>query len=233
MAFTPDLKALLLIDMQACALPPNEFAVPNMEAVVAGANRAIHACRAAGVPVIFTRHHQLPTFLGLGSSSGVDGVRESLGMGELCPGLDYDAVHDHVIFKQRWSAFVATDLDLRLSVLPGTQLALGGIVTDGCVQQTAYDAFDRQLRVVLVEDAIGACTEGEHKAGMLSMANWLYECHVVGSEAFADWIGGGQYRGWSWTYAHEFPYTSNSLANDYERLVQQAKSYGSRAIASA
>jgi nicotinamidase-related amidase len=233
MAFTQDLKALLVIDMQADALPPNEFAVVGMDAVVDGANRSIEACREVGVPLIFTRHHQLQTFLGLGSWSGIDAVRESEGRGELCPGLDFDAASDQVLFKQRWSAFAYTDLDLRLALLPGSQIALCGVVTDGCVQETAYDAFDRELRVILIGDAIGANTEGEHKAGMLGMANWLYGCRITDSHSFAKWLTGAPYEGWAWTQAHEFPYTTDSFASEYERLIQKASSAGSRAAASA
>ncbi len=233
----PDLKALVVVDMQRCALPPAPFAVPDLERVVRSARTAIDACRAAGVAVIFTRHRQLPTFLGLGSRSGVDAVRESPEMGELIDGLGHRSDVDQCLFKQRWSAFAYTDLDLRLSVLPGTRLAVAGIVTDACVQQTAYDAFDRQLRVVLVEDAIGACTDGEHMAGMLSMANWLYECSIIGAERFAAWLAGDAYAGWTWTGAHEFPYTTRSLEVEYRRLAEGAGSaraaHPSRASASA
>jgi nicotinamidase-related amidase len=222
MEFEPDLKALLIIDMQADALPPSQPAVPDMDAVVEGANRAVTACRNAGVPVIFTRYHQRRTFLGLSSSSAMGATPDSEDRGELCPLLDYDPARDQMLLKQRWSAFAYTDLDLRLSVLPGSQIALAGVVTDASVLETAYDAFDRQLRVVLIEDAIGACTEGAHKSAMLGMADWLYECRITVSDAFANWLDGAPYEGWTWTYAHEFPYTSDSLATEYDRLARQA-----------
>jgi hypothetical protein len=98
-------------------------------------------------------------------------------------------------------------------------VAVAGTVTDGCVLTTAYDAFFRQLPVVLIEDAIGACGDGPHMSAILSMANWLYGSRIMSASALAGWLSGGQFEGWKWTRGNEFPYTVDSLRSDYERLV--------------
>ena len=215
----PDLRAFLLIDMQKCALPDAPLGVPNMVDATQSANLAIAACREASVPLIFTRHRQSKHFIGLGGRSIADEFRARGGL-DLVAELDYRPELDQCFDKQHWSAFRNTDLEDRLSVLPGTQVAIAGTVTDGCVQQTAYDAFVRQLRVIFIEDAIGAVTDAQHMSAMLSMANWLYECRVISAAGFARWMRGAPFDGWIWSRTYEFPYTMKTLESEYVRLTR-------------
>lgn len=217
----PDLKALLVVDMQVAARPEAPFGVPNLAEVVKNANRAIAACRAASVPIIFTRHRQLDTFIGLGGSTAGDEFRLRGGV-DLVPDLDYRSGEDQCLDKQHWTAFRSTDLDDRLSMLPGSAIAIAGTLTDGCIQATAFDAFYRRLRVVLIEDAIGACSFGSHQSAMLVMANWVYESKVIGADAFARWLQGAPYERWAWTRPNEFPFEPESLRATYTRLVEAA-----------
>jgi nicotinamidase-related amidase len=214
----PDLKAFVLVDMQCCSLPHAPYGVPNMHDVVKCANVAIAACRVAGIPLIFTRHRQQRSFIMLGGTSVADEFRTKGGV-ELVPEVDYRPDEDQCFDKQHWSAFRNSDLEDRLTVLPGTQLAIAGTVTDACVQQTAYGAFERQLRVIFIHDAIGACSDVQHMSAMLSMANWVYESRVIGAGGFARWLAGEPFEGWIWSKGYGIPYTLDTLRSDYARLT--------------
>jgi nicotinamidase-related amidase len=60
---------------------------------------------------------------------------------------------DVCIVKTRDSAFHGTDLEDRLRERDVDRLVLAGVSTESCIAATATDAYARDLRVVLVEDA--------------------------------------------------------------------------------
>lgn len=68
---------------------------------------------------------------------------------------------DLVLTKHRYSAFVGTALDLHLSSNKVTEVILVGVNTNVCVASTAYDAFNRDYKVTVLEDCTGT-TEPEH-----------------------------------------------------------------------
>jgi nicotinamidase-related amidase len=61
---------------------------------------------------------------------------------------------DHVVTKQRWGAFLGTDLDGYLRGRGVTQVVLAGISTSAGVESTARGAYDLGYNVVLVTDAM-------------------------------------------------------------------------------
>lgn len=142
---------------------------------------------------------------------------------ELVPEIDFQADVDQCFDKQHWSAFRNTDLEDRLSVLPGTRIDLAGTVTDGCVLATAYDAFVRQLPVVFIYDAIGGCGDAQHMSAMLTMANWVFESRVAAAKDFGHWLAGSPFVGWTWSRGYEFPYTLATLKSEYRRLTRRTR----------
>lgn len=61
---------------------------------------------------------------------------------------------DHLVSKQRWGAFIGTDLDEYLRSKGVTQVFIGGIATSFGVESTARSAYDLGYNVVLVSDAM-------------------------------------------------------------------------------
>ncbi len=61
---------------------------------------------------------------------------------------------DHLVSKQRWGAFHATDLDEYLRKRGVTQVVLAGVATSIGVESTARSAHDLGYHVVLVVDAM-------------------------------------------------------------------------------
>ncbi len=72
---------------------------------------------------------------------------------ELVPELEQEA-GDHTVTKQRWGAFLGTDLDGYLRSRGVTQIVLTGVATSIGVESTARSAHDLGYNVTLVVDAM-------------------------------------------------------------------------------
>jgi nicotinamidase-related amidase len=146
------ITALLLIDLQT-----DYFNDPELERcrddVLAKSNRLVRAARAAGSPVVEvqTVHaadrstwalNMLDDGRGI-AIEGTEGARRLDGL------LDPDLC----IVKTRDSAFHDTRLAGWLRERGVDRLVLAGVSTESCIAATATDAYARDLRVVLVEDA--------------------------------------------------------------------------------
>ena len=87
-----------------------------------------------------------------------------------------------VIFKRQWGAFYGTDLDLQLRRRGIDTLILCGIASEFGVESTARDAYERNYRQILVEDAMSGLAESSHRnaierifprMGHVRQADWL------------------------------------------------------------
>lgn len=67
-----------------------------------------------------------------------------------------------VVVKRRYSAFYGTDLELVLRGLGAETPFICGVNTNNCVLATAFDAFSRDFRVVVVADACGSMNGEDH-----------------------------------------------------------------------
>ena len=72
---------------------------------------------------------------------------------ELVPELEQDP-SDHLVTKQRWGAFLGTNLDEYLRQRGVTQIVLTGVATSAGVESTARSAYDLGYNVALVVDAM-------------------------------------------------------------------------------
>jgi nicotinamidase-related amidase len=70
---------------------------------------------------------------------------------------------DIVVRKQRVGAFGTTDLDEQLRARGVDTLVLAGISTNGVVLSTVPDAFDRDYRVIVLEDAVADPNQELHE----------------------------------------------------------------------
>jgi nicotinamidase-related amidase len=80
---------------------------------------------------------------------------------ELVPELDQQPA-DHIVTKQRWGAFLGTDLDDYLRRRGVTQIVLTGVATSAGVESTARSAYDLGYNVTLVVDAMTDRDAGAH-----------------------------------------------------------------------
>lgn len=177
-------RALLVIDVQneyftgqlRIEYPPVDISLPNITA-------AMHAARAAGVPVIVVQHDapQGSPIFAKGSASW-----------QLHPQVAAIEA-DHHIHKAMGSAFVGTDLREWLYGKNIDTLTIVGYMTHNCDAATIYQAAHDGLAVEFLIDATGSLPY-ENAAGKASAE----EIHRVYSTVFhsnfaavastADWL---------------------------------------------
>ncbi|MFA1821248.1 cysteine hydrolase family protein [Virgibacillus oceani] len=171
--------ALLLIDLQK----ESNFSLQNMDQVTANTKEILLTAREKGLPVIYTRQVNREDGIGLsiGEPLNEDGTPYFYNTGT----EQFDVIDeikpnekDIIIDKYRWSAFHDTNMDLLLRNMGVKHLLVGGVVTDGCVLTTVYDAYFRDYHVHLIEDMITATNEGAHISAVLTMINWIYNLKV-------------------------------------------------------
>lgn len=85
---------------------------------------------------------------------------------------------DYIIHKNRFNAFVNTDLQVTMDALNIRTIIFTGWRTDVCIAQTAIEAFYRGYRVILAEDGMESTSQSEHNFGMAQMSiNYAFECY--------------------------------------------------------
>ena len=109
--------------------------------------RAVAACHAAGVPVIFCNDAHVR---GLDRELELWGEHGIAGESRIFPEVGEG---DIVIPKRRYSGFFQTDLDLTLRELGVTTVIAVGADTNICVLHTLADAYFNNYASVVVTDA--------------------------------------------------------------------------------
>lgn len=216
-------SALLVIDMQNDSLPEGFYPVWNMAEVIANAGRVIAACRRHGIPVVYTQHTYRPDGKDIALGEPLDDRGRPCAYVKGTPGWEIVAAPkpepgDGVIEKTRWSAFYCSPLEVTLRGLGAEQLIVTGVVTDGCVQGTVYDAFYRDYPVVLVKDACGAYNAACHEAAILNMANWAYGLSVISTGDLEAALEDRPHHAWTYRQPNSVPFTAENLHELYAGL---------------
>jgi nicotinamidase-related amidase len=144
--------ALVLIDLQNDYFANDELARCRDD-VLAASNRLVRAARGAGAPVVEvqTVHARDRSTWSLNMLEDEQGMALE-GTDGACR-LDGLLQPDLCLVKARDSAFHDTELAGWLRERDVDRLVLAGVSTESCIAATATDAYARDLRVVLVEDA--------------------------------------------------------------------------------
>jgi nicotinamidase-related amidase len=82
---------------------------------------------------------------------------------------------DPLVTKDRYSAFMGTDLDARLRARGVDRLLLCGVVANTCVRATAADAFFLGYAVTAISDCVGATSPRRLRDGLDAIARWYGE----------------------------------------------------------
>lgn len=158
--------------------------------VLAHTATAIAKARAAGVAIGYVRvgfggeqdKPRCSPFLGPFYDAGylrLDGTGTQVHP-EVAPQPD-----DLDIVKHRVSAFWGTTLDLILRSRGIDRLYVSGVSTTYAVSSTVREAHDRDLEIVLIEDACAAGDQDEHEA---SVASLKALCVSVTSSGEVDFV---------------------------------------------
>ncbi|NKX49000.1 cysteine hydrolase [Arthrobacter deserti] len=151
--------AVLVIDMQKGYFE-NPVLAGRQEELVGQCNQLIAQAREAGVPVLLpcTGHQRDKSTWTLSMLDDDQGFAfAGSETAELVPGLEAEGLPR--LSKTRDSAFVGTDLLLRLRNLGVRTLVLAGVASHNCVAQTGVDAFAHNFRVVYARDAMASTNE--------------------------------------------------------------------------
>ncbi|MCW2932759.1 MAG: isochorismatase hydrolase [Actinomycetia bacterium] len=129
--------------------------------VVAAADRAVKAARAAEIPVIFVRVAFRPGYPEVAESNAAFGAVKASGADVYTESHPATRVHaalsplegEPVVTKRRVSAFSGSDLDVLLRGYGAGTLVMAGISTSGVVLSTLRQAADLDYRITVLADA--------------------------------------------------------------------------------
>lgn len=217
-------SALVLIDLQK----ESNFGLQNMDSVIHYTKQIIEKAREQQIPIIYTRQINRADGVGLpvGEPLNEDGTpffyNDRTDQIEI---IDEIAPQegDIVIDKYRWSAFFETELDLFLRNLGVTELYMGGVVTDGCLMTSVYDAFFRDYNVHLIEDICTASNEGAHQSAILTLANWVYNLKIYNTEHAIKKMDGEPHHFWASDKVDSKQFTAETMRTQIENIQKIAK----------
>jgi nicotinamidase-related amidase len=195
----PRRAAVLAIDTHRGHLDPEVATMPvhaEIAASVVGASaRLLEATRAVGIPTVFVLMHNrrlrgASEFLRNPFWRAVEDLRERLTpelpstierhnlvgsvQTEVMPTLGPAEEDVVVTSKHRLSSFLGTDLEPTLRALDVDTLLLIGINTNTCVQCAAFEAFNRDYKVIVVSDCVDSMYGADlHELGLENVARAL------------------------------------------------------------
>lgn len=164
--------ALLVVDVVKAYVEPTSSLYAGVEDALASNIRLIAACRAGGVPVVFTR-----VVYGANGRDGgvfyrkVPALKAYLPgspLGEFCDGVDPQP-DEVIVTKQYASAFFGTSLAATLNGMGVDTAIIGGFSTSGCVRATALDALQNGFIPYVVRDACGDRDPRPHEANLFDL----------------------------------------------------------------
>ncbi|MCC3275653.1 MULTISPECIES: cysteine hydrolase family protein [unclassified Arthrobacter] len=183
--------ALMVIDMQN-AYFESPALQKHQERVVEKTNELIGLAKAAGVPVLMvcTEHERDKSTWTLSMLDDDQGfIFSGSEQADFVPGLDHADLPRLV--KTRDSAFVGTDVLLRLRNWDVQTLVLAGVATHNCVAQTAADAFANNFRVRFAREAL-ASTNEEYEEAILRMLSDEYRQPVQSNADLKDFFNSNE-----------------------------------------
>jgi len=178
MRLDPERTAVTVVDMQhGFCHPDGSLYAPASEAAIERVNEVVAGARAAGAPVIWTRDvhpsvqfedaHYYDEFERWGEHV-VEGTWDAA----FVEGLDVRD-EDHLVEKHTYDAFYRTDLEGYLDAHGLDTLVICGTLANVCVLHTAGSAGLRDIRPVVVSDALGYI-EAAHRDYTVAHVEWLF-----------------------------------------------------------
>jgi ureidoacrylate peracid hydrolase len=202
----PTRTALLVVDMQRAFLEPGQaMEVPPARDVIPRIQELIGIFRERGLPVVFTEFTYSPaapllvgelhpehrpaapgasTGFGLPSSACLENEENARVIPDLAPRAD-----ELVVRKHYYDGFNGTVLDGALRARGVTTLVITGTLTDICVLGTVVGAFNREYRLIVVEDGV-ATLWPEIQRATLDIIRRAY-ARVLSAKEVADELARG------------------------------------------
>ncbi len=168
-------SALLVLDMQNVFLSPSSHAyIPSSIVIKPIINSLINYFENHGRPVIFTRHITSEDEKDLMSKWWKSPI--SLDDPLSSTSSDLQIGSSDVLIKNKYSAFINTNLEEILRKKTIKQVLITGVMSHLCCESTAREAFMRNFEVFYIIDGTATYTELLHKGTMFSLAHGFAEC---------------------------------------------------------
>lgn len=170
--------AVLVIDMQKAFFEDPALG-RRQENTVRACNALIAAAKRENVNILLvkTEHERDKSTWTLNMLEDDQGfIFRGTDQAEFVPGLTTEGL-PHLL-KTRDSAFLGTDLLLRLRNWKADTIVLAGVSTHNCIAQTAADAFAHNIRVIYAADAT-ASEDGNAAATVLDILSHEYRQRVL------------------------------------------------------
>ena len=151
---------------------------PEMASFRTRVAEAVDLAHELGIPVLFCNDEHIE---GLDQELELWGPHGIKGKTCIFPEIEVEDF-DLVIPKRRYSAFFQTDLELTLSEIGADTLFVVGCDTNVCVLHTLADAFYRNFKTVVIEDATISFLGVGSQDGALEMFEKCYGSEIVSLE---------------------------------------------------
>jgi ureidoacrylate peracid hydrolase len=174
--------ALLVIDMQNGfihpdgSLPAIGQTLPRIADVIRVNAEAIRAARDRGLPVMYTRHvfregmrdqpQRMRTLLPEGFEMLIHGTWDGQIHDDLAP-----VVGEAVIDKNRFDAFLYTDLEVQLQARGIRRVVVTGVLTSVCVESTVRSGEQRDFDMYVASDCVSA-PDPFHESSLATMSEY-------------------------------------------------------------
>ncbi|OZU87060.1 isochorismatase [Virgibacillus indicus] len=216
--------ALVLIDLQK----ESNFGLKQMDQVVTNANRLINGFREMDIPIIYTRQINRADGVGLSLKDPLNDDGTPFYYNSASENIEIlDEIKpkngDIVIDKYRWSAFHETSLDLTLKSLNVKNVVIGGVVTDGCLVTSVFDAYFRDYQIHLIKDICTASNTGSHMASLMMIANWVYALKIYDTANILKCMNGEEYEAWEADTVDPLHYTPENMQEIFNKLNEQRR----------
>jgi len=200
LSIDPKRTAIVAIDMHRGHLDPAVATMPvppdECRRVLMNTKKLLLLARSYKIPIIHVilKYREIP---GLGTEAAtnpfwvaIEAAKETLTPGrpskivlhnvegsvgtEIMPEVAPEAGDYVISSKRRLSAFYGTDLELLLRALKVDTTVLIGVNTNTCVLCTAFEAFNRDLKVIVVSDCVASMYgEDLHEFGLQNLSRCL------------------------------------------------------------
>lgn len=193
--------ALVVVDLQRDFLDDGASPIPGTTAVVSNVAAVADAFRLAGLPIAHVvrlyspggsdvdppRRHVIETGVRIVAPDS-DGAQIAEGVAPnpvrldapllLSGGMQHVGDREVVLFKPRWSGFYRTGLQEWLDQEGCDTVVVAGCNLPNCPRATLFDASERDLRAVLVTDAVSQ-TSDERLADLERIGVHLHTTETV------------------------------------------------------
>lgn len=166
----PATTATLVVDVQRLFTDMVGAPIePPLKDVLPRIGRFVDDSRRAGATIVLVRTIIAPDAHSRSTLQWPEFMRTGMAPG--APGTSFDPClspqpGDIELVKQRYSAFVGTQLDEILRDRGIVSVVVLGLTTNVCVQSTARDAWQRDYQTITLADCCAEIGEGSHDASL-------------------------------------------------------------------